>query len=176
MTGDAFAALLRRFTAAVEAGDGKSLAGCFTEDGVYRDYIYGAHHGRAAIAAMLEGRFHRDAEAYRWEMFDPVCNDDLGYAHWLFSFTSTLPEFAGRRVVLDGMSRFALKDGLIRDYSEAVNGGVAMAQLGVAAPRIEKVLQRWARELQERPAVQAHLTAAGNRRAAADASATNTRR
>ncbi len=176
MTGDEFAALLRRFTAAVEAGDGRGLAACFTEDGVYRDYIYGDHRGRAAIAQMLEGLFHRDAENYRWQMLDPVCSGALGYAHWLFSFTSKLPEFAGRTVVIDGMSRFALKDGLISDYSESVNGGVAMAQLGLAAPRIEKVLQRWAQELRERPAVQKHLTSAGNRQISAGASATNTRR
>jgi len=55
------------------------------------------------------------------------------------------------------MSRFVLRQGLIADYSESVNGGVAMVQLGVAAPRMEKILQRWARELQERPAVRSYL-------------------
>jgi ketosteroid isomerase-like protein len=162
VTQEEFAALLHRLTAAAEAGDGKRFAGCFTADAVYHDYIYGDHRGRDEIAHMLEGLFHRDAAAYRWEMFDPVCNGDLGYAWSLSSFTSKLPDFAGRRVVIDGMSRFELKDGLIADYSESVNGGVAMVQLGVAAPRIEKVLQRWASELQERPAAQAFLTRSGN--------------
>ena len=58
------------------------------------------------------------------------------------------------------MSRFELKDGLISDYSESVNGGVAMVQLGVAPQRIEKVLQRWSKQLQERPASQAFLARA----------------
>ena len=71
--------------------------------------------------------------------------------------TSQVPEFAGRFVVIDGMSRFELRDGLIADYRESVNGGVAMAQLGVAAPRIEKVLARWGRQLRELPATQAWL-------------------
>jgi len=106
---------------------------------------------------MLESLFHRDAAEYRWRMFDPVCQGDVGYAWSLSSFVSKIPDFAGKRVVIDGMSRFQLKDGLIGDYSESVNGGVAMVQLGVAAPRIEKVLQRWARQLLERPAVQAYL-------------------
>jgi hypothetical protein len=65
--------------------------------------------------------------------------------------------FAQRFVVIDGMSRFELRDGLIADYRESVNGGVAMAQLGVAAPRIEKVLARWGRQLRDLPATQAWL-------------------
>jgi hypothetical protein len=157
MTKDEFADLLRALTAAAEAGDGERFARCFTRDAVYHDYVYGDHRGHAAIAHMLEGMFHRDAADYRWEMFDPVCNGTLGYAWSLSTFTSKVPEFVGRRVVIDGMSRFELKDGLIRDYSESVNGGVAMVQLGVAAPRLEKVLQRWARELKERPAVKHYL-------------------
>ena len=68
-----------------------------------------------------------------------------------------MPEFAGRRVVIDGISRFALRGGLISDYRESVNGGVAMVQLGVAPARLEKVLQRWSRQLIEQPATQAFL-------------------
>lgn len=160
VTREEFASLLHRMTEAAEAGDGERFAACFTADAVYHDYIYGDHRGRAEIARMLEGMFHRDAAEYRWEMFDPVCDGALGYAWSLSSFTSKIPEFAGRRVVIDGMSRFELRDGLIADYSESVNGGVAMAQLGVPAPRLEKVLQRWARELRERPAVAAYLARA----------------
>ena len=152
-----FTALLRRFTDAATAGDGHGFAACFTEDGVYRDYIYGDHQGRPEIAHMLVDLFHRDAGEYRWDMFDPVCDGAIGYAWSLSRFVSKVPEFAGRRVVIDGMSRFVLRDGLVAEYSESVNGGVAMVQLGVAAPRVEKVLQRWAGRLQERPEVKAYL-------------------
>lgn len=158
MTPEQFAALLLRFTQAAEAGDGQAFAGCFTPDGVYHDYIYGDHGGRAEIAHMLADLFHRDAGPdYRWQMFDPVCNGRLGYACSLSCFSSKLPEFAGRRVVIDGISRFELRDGLISDYSESVNGGVAMVQLGVAAPRIEKVLRRWSSQLLARSATRAFL-------------------
>lgn len=158
MTTDDFTVLLARFCAAAEAGDGQAFAACFTPDAVYHDYIYGDHQGRESIAHMLVDLFRRDAGPdYRWQMFDPVCNGSLGYAWSLSSFTSTVPEFAGRTVVIDGMSRFALRDGLIADYRESVNGGVAMAQLGVAAPRIEKVLARWGRQLVDQPATQAWL-------------------
>jgi ketosteroid isomerase-like protein len=157
MTQDEFAALLGRLTAAAEAGDGERFAQCFDQDAVYHDYIYGDHRGRGEIARMLEGMFHRDAAEYRWRMFDPVCQGDVGYAWSLSTFISKIPDFAGKRVVIDGMSRFQLKGGLIDDYSESVNAGVAMVQLGVAAPRIEKVMQRWARQLVERPDVEAYL-------------------
>ena len=158
MTTDEFQAQLRRFTAAAEAADGEDFAACFTPDGAYHDYIYGDHHGRAAIAHMLTSLFRRDAGPdYRWEMFDPVCNGNQGYAWSLSSFSSLIPEFAGRSVVIDGISRFELRGGLISDYRESVNGGVAMAQLGVDAVRMAKVLARWGRQLIDRPATQAYL-------------------
>jgi len=138
-----FAALVARFGASATAGNGEAFAACFTENGVYHDYIYGPHKGRPAIADMMENLFHRDATDYDWRFFDLVTDGRIGYARSLSRFVSTLPDFKGRRVVIDGTSRFLLKDGLIAEYHESVNGGVAMAQLGVAAPRMEKVFRRW---------------------------------
>ena len=144
MSQSEFAALVTRFSAAATAGDGTAFAACFSEDGVYYDYISGPHAGRASIADMLENLFHRDAAEYDWRFFDPVCNGDIGYARSLSRFVSTIPEFKGREVTIDGTSRFVLKDGLIAEYHESVNGGVAMAQLGVAPERMAKVMRRWA--------------------------------
>lgn len=157
MTQAEFAALLERFSAAATRGDGEAFAACFTPDAVYHDYIYGDHTGRADIAHMMQDIFHRDARDYDWRMIDPVCNGDLGYAWSLSKFVSTLPEYEGKQVVIDGMSRFELKDGLISDYRESVNGGVAMAQLGVEEPRLVGVLRRWSRHLRERPDVARYL-------------------
>lgn len=159
MTGPEFATLLARMTRAAEAGDGARFAACFTEDGVYHDYIYGDHAGRATIADMLENYFHRDATDYRWSFFEPVVNGDLGYAWSLSTFESTMPEFKGKRVIIDGMSRFRLKDGLIADYAESVNGGVAMAQLGVQPERMAKVMGKWAGWLKARPETVEYLSA-----------------
>ncbi len=152
-----FAQLLQRMTSAAEAKDGAGLAACFTADGIYHDYIYGDHVGHASIADMLENYFHRDATAYRWQFFDPISDGKIGYAWSLSAFTSLVPAFKGQRVVIDGMSRFELKDGLIADYKESVNGGVAMAQLGVPAERMAKVMRRWASNLQARPETIAYL-------------------
>ena len=151
MTGDEFAALLSDFTLSAETGDGARFARHFTEDGIYHDYIYGPHQGRADIAHMMQDLFHRDAADYRWEMFDPVFDGRQGYAWSLSSFTSTIPQFKDQRVVIDGMSRFIIRDGLIAEYHESVNGGVAMAQLGVEPDRMTKVFKRWTGWLKERP-------------------------
>lgn len=166
MTSEEFARLLENLTRAAESGDGARFANHFTEDATYHDYIYGPHTGRAEIAAMMQDLFHRDAADYRWEMFDPVCNGDLGYAWSLSSFTSTVPDFAGQRVVIDGISRFVLRGALIAEYHESVNGGVAMAQLGVAPERMAKVFRKWSGWLQQRPETQDYLARPkGSRRA-----------
>ena len=153
MTQDDFAALVARFGAAETACDGKALAACFTEDGTYFDYIYGPHRGRDSIADMLENLFHRDANDYDWRFFDPVVKGDLGYARSLSRFVSTIPEFNNRKVVIDGISRFVLRGGLIAEYHESVNGGVAQAQLGVAPERMAKVMKRWSERFLSQPDV-----------------------
>ena len=150
---DEFKKLIERFSAAATAGDGKALSECFTPDGTYFDYIYGPHRGRASIAEMLENLFHRDAADYDWTFFDPVVKGDLGYARSLSRFVSTIPEFKDRKVVIDGISRFVLKDGLIAEYHESVNGGVAQAQLGVAPERMAKVMRRWSERFLNQPDV-----------------------
>ena len=153
-----FTALLDTLTLAAEAADGARFARCFTQDATYHDYIYGPHTGRADIAHMLTGLFRRDADVdYRWEFFDPVLNGELGYAWSLSSFTSLVPAFKGKFVVIDGMSQFTLRDGLIACYRESVNGGVAMAQLGVEPARMAKVMNRWSGWLQERSETKAFL-------------------
>jgi hypothetical protein len=146
-----FATLVARLGAAATAGDGGAFAACFTEDGVYHDYIYGPHAGRPAIADMLQNLFHRDAAEYDWRFLDPVTDGRIGYARSLSRFVSTIPEFRGRPVVIDGTSRFVLREGLIAEYHESVNGGIAMAQLGVAGPRMEKVFKRWAERFLAEP-------------------------
>lgn len=157
MTRDEFAKLLSDFTHSAETGDGARFAAHFTDDAIYYDYIYGAHQGRADIAHMMQDMFHRDADDYRWEMFDPVFDGSIGYAWSLSSFTSDIEQFKGQRVVIDGMSRFIVRNGLIAEYRESVNGGVAMAQLGVEPDRMTKVFKRWTGWLKERPETRDYL-------------------
>ena len=157
-THTSFTAILTRFTAAIASGDGTALAALFLPDGVYVDGFYGASAGRAAIAHMLTEHFHGAAKDFRWQMRDPVCDGKTGYAHWLFSYTSTIPGAEGRRCVFEGMSRFELQDGLIRHYSETFDRGLALTQLGFAPERIARSVGRAADRLRATPEAKPHLT------------------
>lgn len=139
-----FSGLLDRFTQAVEAADGNGLGALFTEDGKYHDTFYGAFRGRAEIAGMLEERFWGDATRFFWDMHEPLYDAaaGLGYARWVFSYTSTMEDSAGRRVAFDGMSSFRIEGGLIRLYREVFSAGIAFVQLGMAPERTSRILQR----------------------------------
>lgn len=153
-----FPDLLGRFTTAVEAGDGAALAALFTPAGVYHDNFYGAFQGRDAIRDMLEGHFHRDAERFLWDMRDPVFDDRFGYASWIFSYSSTMDDFVGRRVVFEGMSRFTIEDGLIGSYDEVFSAGIGLVQLGMDPDRIAKILTRQASRTLEKDIAGRHIT------------------
>ncbi len=152
-----FAELLKEFSAAVGAGDGKRLGALFTEDGVYHDTFYGEFTGPGAIADMLENYFWRDAEDFRWAMRHPVSDGRNGYAEWTFSYTTKMPENKGTRVVFEGMSRFELRDGKFARYGEVFDGGIALSQLGFVPERMAKVLKRWADEKRALPRAAEHL-------------------
>ena len=142
--------LLPHFAAAVEAGDGRALAACFTGDGLYHDTFYGAFEGRDAIADMLENYFWRDAEDFRWRFRDVCEAGRTGYASWLFGYRSRLEGAAGRRVVVEGMSRFRLRDGLIARYDELLDIAVALGQLDFAPERTARIAARHARTYRDR--------------------------
>jgi hypothetical protein len=139
-----FMDLLDRFTGAVEAGDGNALAALFTPDGVYDDTFYGAFAGHDAIADMLENRFWSDAEAFLWDMYEPVFDPErnLGYARWIFSYSSTMEDSRGRRVVFSGMSQFSLRNSLVLSYREVFSAGLALVQLDMEPVRVDTILRR----------------------------------
>jgi hypothetical protein len=152
-----FTDILAAFTAAIVANDGAGLGALFTPDGVYADEFFGAHRGRAAIAAMLT-RFHDTGSDYRWDFFEPVSDGRTGYARFRFSYRSRLPESAGRPVLFEGISHFRLTgDGLIAHYGEAFDRGVALVQLGFPAERIRRIVEKAAAAQNATPEARAHL-------------------
>jgi hypothetical protein len=153
---DEFTALLNRFTAAVETGDGAALAALFTPDGVYHDTFYGAFRGNDAIGDMLENLFYRDADRFLWDMRDPVFDGARGYARWVFSYSSRMPDSDGKRVVFEGMSCFDLEGALIRQYDEVFSAGIAFAQLGMHPDRAMKIFRRQAARTLEKEIARRH--------------------
>lgn len=159
-----FESILEQFTRAVAAHDSAGLAALFTEDGCYDDGFFGEHHGRAAIAAMLD-RFYVGGEDFFWQFLEPVSAGGLGYARYCFSYRSREPESAGQVIVFEGMARFRLQDGRIAHYTEVFDRGVAFVQLGYQTPRVRKLLDRYADGMRRGPVADAHLSARRSRAA-----------
>lgn len=154
-----FATLIGTMTAAAVRGDGAAVAACFTADGVYHDCFYGAFQG-AAIVDMVERFFHRDAGNFIWDIHDPVCDGTTGYARYVFSYDSALPESAGKRAIFEGVSICELRDGKIASYREVANAAAGLHGLGFAPDRLAKWAGRQATELKARAEAAHHFGAA----------------
>jgi len=150
-----FAELIATMTQAACRGDGAAVAACFTADGVYHDCFYGAFTG-AAIATMIEDYFHRDARDFRWDLHDIVDDGRIGYARYVFSYESRLPNAMGRRALFEGVSICELREGRLASYREVANAAVGLHTLGFAPERIAKLLDREARELAGRSEAARH--------------------
>ena len=138
-----FADITDKFTKCVCENNLQEFGKLFATNGIYHDYIYGNFKGRNNIKRMLSDLFHRDTEQFYWKMFDHVFNNNIGYAKYRFSFISKIPEYTGKKVILSGMSSFKIKNKKILEYSESVNGGLAMVQLGISPLKMEKVFIKW---------------------------------
>ncbi|MFP6584251.1 MAG: nuclear transport factor 2 family protein [Candidatus Hydrogenedentota bacterium] len=142
-----FEGLLEKFTTAVENADYDGFGELFAEDGVYHDGFYGAFEGRDAIMEMLRDHFHGTGESYKWVMEEPVYLEPMGYARYIFSYDSTIPDCKGKHVVFEGMSQFTIENGQISCYREIFDRGVPLTQLDFPTERIGKSLRRWTDQL-----------------------------
>ena len=149
--------LLRAFCDAVEQHNGKAFAELFTEDGVYHDVFYGAFKGRADIAGMIDDVFYRTATDFRWDMHSPVTDGKTLYAHYTFSYRSTLPEARGARVMFEGVAMMKLREGKILEYHEVANTAPAFVDMNFAPERIAKIFARQGAALKARPEMRRHL-------------------
>jgi len=137
-------ALLERMTQAICRGDGVAAAACFVESGVYHDGFYGEFSGRPAIAEMVTRHFHGAAKDFSWGLSDVVCEGEVGYASYSFSYVSKMPGSEGRRAGFSGMCKVRLKEGLIERYEEIFERAQVLARLGFADERIVKSVRKWA--------------------------------
>lgn len=149
--------LLRAFCDAVEKHNGKAFAELFTEDGVYHDVFYGAFGGRTKIAEMIDEVFYRTATDFRWDMHSPVSDGRTLYAHYTFSYRSTLPEAKGARVMFEGVAMMKLRDGKILEYHEVANTAPAFVDMNFAPERIARIFAKQGAALKARPEMRRHL-------------------
>ncbi|MEM7252614.1 MAG: nuclear transport factor 2 family protein [Pseudomonadota bacterium] len=142
-----FPDLLARFSDFVERAQYDAFAQLFTVDGIYDDVFYGRFVGRGAIGNMLREHFHGNARSFRWDLHDPVFDGRIGYAHYTFSYESTMRHSAGQRAVFTGAAKFELDDGLIAHYTEWAYGLAGLAQLDTPASVIERQARREAERI-----------------------------
>ena len=99
---------------------------------------------------MLENRFRRDADGFR-RRFEDICEaGGLGYASRLFGYPSRPDDAGGRRAVVEGMSRFRLRDGPSARYDELLDIAVALGRLDFAPERAARIAARHARACRDR--------------------------
>ena len=149
--------LLRAFCDAVEQHNGKAFAELFADDGVYHDVFYGAFKGRPDIAEMIDEVFYRTATDFRWDMHSPVTDGKTLYAHYTFSYRSTLPEAKGARVMFEGVAMMKLRDEKILEYHEVANTAPAFVDMNFAPERIAKIFAKQGAALKARPEMRRHL-------------------
>ncbi len=136
-----FKSLLTQLIEAIVRGDGRAARACFTADGIYHDCLYGAFEGDA-IVTMVEDYFHRDATRFLWDLHDPVSDGRIGYARYVFSFDSKLPDSLGRRAGFEGVSICEMRDGKFASYREVANSLVGQQALGFAPERLARLAAR----------------------------------
>lgn len=154
---ESFDAVITRMTQAAAKGDGKAVADCFTEHGIYHDCFYGSFQGQS-IVDMIENYFHRDAKNFLWEVMDPVEQNGMGYVRYMFSYDSRLPEAEGRRALFEGVCICRMRDGKIEEYREVANAGTGLHLIGFPPERLAKFMGREAGELLQRDECEKHIS------------------
>lgn len=151
-----FAETITRMTKAVERGDGKAVAECFTSEGIYHDVFYGSFKG-ADIADMVDNYFHRDGTNFRWDLHDPVEQNGMAYVRYVFSYEAKTDYAMGKRVLFEGISIVRMDGDLIADYREVANAAVGLLALGFSPERAAKFVTKQADELKSRDEAKGHL-------------------
>lgn len=152
-----FGKRIQEMVEAVERGDAKSVAACFTPDGIYHDVFYGDFQGEG-IADMIANYFYRDASDFRWDIHDAIEQGDIGYARYVFSFLPNGDAQAHGRAIFEGVAICQMKNGLIADYREIANAAVGLQCTGFAPERLAKFIGKQGAELKGRTESARHVS------------------
>ena len=103
-----------------------------------------------AIIRVSEDHFHRDGKYVQWNLYEAMEQNDIGYARYVFSYSSTLPEAKDRRAMFEGVAICRLEAGRIREYREVANAGTGLHLLGFSPERLARFVDRETKTLLER--------------------------
>jgi len=144
-----FKTLIQKMTQAAVRGDGLGVAACFCENGIYHDVFYGEFKG-SAIINLIEGHFHRDGKDFQWDLYDAIEQNGIGYARYVFSYASKLPQAKDRRATFEGVAICRLESGRIREYREVANAVTGLHLMGFSPERLARFVDRETKTLLER--------------------------
>ena len=152
-----FGALIRKMTDAACNGDGRRVATCFMEDGIYDDVFYGIFKGHNRIEEMINGYFHRDACNFLWDIHNPVTDGKTGYVRYIFSYESKLRETLGQRTIFEGVAIVTLEKDRIKLYKEIANVAPGLQRMGFDLKRIGRFMEKQIDELVSRDEARRHI-------------------
>jgi len=144
-----FEKLIKKMTSAIVVCDGAGAATCFTEDGFYDDVFYGVFR-KPFIPDLVENHFHRDSKNLEWEICETASTTQVGFARYIFSYDSKLPEARGKRAVFEGVSVCHLYSGKIVSYHEVANVHTGLSMMDFQPARLSKIAHRQANALRSK--------------------------
>ncbi|MFY0610663.1 MAG: nuclear transport factor 2 family protein [Hyphomicrobiaceae bacterium] len=151
-----FEARIKEMVAAVERGNAAGVRACFTPDGIYHDVFYGDFQGDG-IVDMIANYFYRDASDFRWDIYDAVEQNGIGYARYVFSYLPKTESAAPGRTIFEGTAICRMQNGLIADYREIANAAVGLHGMGFNPERLAKFIGKQGAELKARDEAARHL-------------------
>jgi hypothetical protein len=87
----------------------------------------------------------------------------MGYARYVFSYDSRLPDFQEQRAIFEGVAICQLRDGRISDYREVATATTGLALMGYSPDKISRFIARETDVLVKRPEAASHLAASTSR-------------
>jgi ketosteroid isomerase-like protein len=105
--------LIRRFYEALDAGDGESMAACYTSDARFSDPVFTdlRDNEPGAMWRMLTER----SDDLSVDLVEHGADGDRGWARWIATYTFTQ---TGRPVTNDVRAAMRFRDGLIAEHRD----------------------------------------------------------
>lgn len=107
--------LIERFYAALNAGDGDTMAACYAPDVRFSDPVFPDLRGARAGAMWRMLASGKEDSQLRVDLLEHEADDVSGSAHWQAHYT--FPE-TGRPVMNDIRARFRFAHGLIAEHDD----------------------------------------------------------
>ena len=151
-----FSELIKKLTQHIVKGEGDEAAHIFNDSGYYQDIFYGKF-SKKEIPTMVKNYFHGNAKDFIWDIKNPISNSEIGYARYIFSYTSKMKSSYGKRASFEGIIFCRLKNYRIQEYHEITHSYTGLSMLGFSKERINKIIIKQTELLKKKLEMTKHL-------------------